>query len=151
MSIQAFGTDTIKKMGLRNFQDTINQVPGLSFVTQGPGQSTLAFRGVATEPATWYVQNATTAIYLDEQLITAGGHNPDPRLVDIERVEALSGPQGTLYGSSSQAGTLKIVTNKPDVSGFAGYAEVGTNKMAHGEWGYDVNAMLMTLATKLPA
>ena len=65
---------------------------------------------------------SSSALYLDEQPITQSGNNPDPRLVDIERLEALRGPQGTLYGASSQSGTLRVITNKPDPSEFDGWS-----------------------------
>ena len=61
----------------------------------------------------------TVGVYLDEQPITTIGGTLDLHLYDIDRVEALSGPQGTLYGASSEAGTIRIITNKPDPSGFS--------------------------------
>ena len=93
-------------------------------------------------PGIAFSDNPTTAVYLDEQPITVGGFNPDPRLVDIERIEALSGPQGSLFGDASQCGTLRIITNKPDTSGFDGWVDLGVNTVNHGDTGYDVSAMV---------
>jgi len=85
---------------------------------------------------------ATTSVYLDEQPITSAGFNPDPRLIDIKRVEALSGPQGTLFGDAAECGTLRIITNKPDTSGFAGWVDLTGSSVQHGDLGYDLNAMV---------
>ncbi len=76
-----------------------------------------------------------SALYLDEQPITQSGRSPDPRFIDIERIEALRGPQGTLYGSSSQSGTLRVITNKPDPSGFDAWAEAQVTDVQDGGTG----------------
>ena len=75
------------------------------------------FRGV-TPSGLSFGAVSSSGFYLDEQPITQSGRNPDPRLIDIERLEALRGPQGTLYGASSQSGTLRVITNKPDPAEF---------------------------------
>ena len=71
-----------------------------------------------------FSDSATTSVYLDEQPITYSGYNPDPRLVDVARIEALSGPQGTLFGDAAQCGTLRIITNKPDPSVQDGWVDL---------------------------
>ena len=85
---------------------------------------------------------SSSALYLDEQPITQSGRNPDPRLIDIERIEALRGPQGTLYGASSQSGTLRIITNKPDPSGFDSWAAAQVSNTSSGSNSYDISAMV---------
>jgi len=80
-------------------------------------------------------------LYLDEQPITVAGRNPDPRLIDIERVEALSGPQGTLFGDSSQCGSLRIITNKPDTTTQSSWVDLGVNTVSEGGTGYELSAM----------
>ncbi len=85
---------------------------------------------------------SSSALYLDEQPITQSGRSPDPRFIDIERIEALRGPQGTLYGASSQSGTLRVITNKPDPSGFGAWAEAEVNSVDGGSEGYDLSAMV---------
>ena len=82
----------------------------------GSGQSTVVFRGAITGSG-WLAQ-ATSSVYLDEISVTQTGSQPTIRAVDIARVEALSGPQGTLYGSDAQAGTMRIITNKPVMNEF---------------------------------
>ena len=106
-----------------------------------PGGTTIVFRGVASS-GLQFGAVSSSALYLDEQPITQGGRSPDPRLIDIERIEALRGPQGTLYGASSQSGTLRVITNKPDPSGFAAWTEGQVTSVDGGGTGYDVSAMV---------
>ena len=91
-------------------------VPTLSYFSQTPGAAKIVFRGVSDAPIAFIAQSSAS-LYLDDQPLTQN-FNVDVRMVDIERLEALSGPQGTLYGDSSQSGLLRIITNKPDPSGF---------------------------------
>ena len=85
---------------------------------------------------------SSSALYLDEQPITQSGRKPDPRFIDIERIEALRGPQGTLYGASSQSGTLRVITNKPDPSGFDAWAEAQVADTRSGGVSHDLSAMV---------
>jgi len=88
-----------------------------------------------------FIAEPSAAVYLDEQSLVFNGQ-PNPRMVDIERVEALSGPQGTLYGASAQAGVLRIITNKPDPTAFEGNVDLDLSFMPEGEPSYDVSAMV---------
>ncbi len=83
-------------------------------VTYGAGSSSVVFRGATTLGGA----QATASVYLDEISVTQTGSQPTIRTVDIARIEALSGPQGTLYGSDAQAGTMRIVTNQPVMDEF---------------------------------
>lgn len=139
-SIQAISANTIKVAGLQSMEDYIRFIPSMSIVVANPGIATIVFRGVADSQST-FIAESSAALYLDEQSLTMNG-NPDPRMVDIERIEALSGPQGTLYGASSQSGTLRIVTNKPDPSAFDANIDLMLRGMAEGEASYDVSAMV---------
>ena len=105
-----------------------------------PAGTTIVFRGVASS-GLQFGAVSSSALYLDEQPITQSGRNPDPRLIDIERLEALRGPQGTLYGASSQSGTLRIITNKPDPSEFDGWVDVQGTSIDEGGEGYDASVM----------
>ncbi len=67
---------------------------------------------------------------------------PDPHLVDIERIEVLPGPQGTLFGASSESGTVRVITNKPKLDTFEGSLESTGSTVSHGGLGYDVNGMV---------
>ncbi len=114
-SIQAISQQTIGRAGLQELEDYSRFIPSLSYTAQAPGANKLIFRGVADTGRSFY-SDTSAAIYLDDQPLTQPTQTPEPRLVDIERIEALSGPQGTLYGGSAQSGTMRIITNKPDVS-----------------------------------
>ncbi len=113
----------------------------MSIAQREPGGTTLIFRGVASS-GIQFGAVSSSALYLDEQPITQSGRSPDPRLIDIERVEALRGPQGTLYGASSQSGTLRVITAKPDPTGFDAWTEAQVNSVSEGDTGYDVSAMV---------
>jgi outer membrane receptor protein involved in Fe transport len=140
-SISAFDTKGIEVRGLNNVDDLAKFVPGLSFATREPGGTTIVFRGV-TPSGLQFGAVSSSGLYLDEQPITQSGRNPDPRLIDIERIEALRGPQGSLYGASSQSGTLRVITNKPDPTQFDAYVEGEVSSIDQGGTGYDLNGMV---------
>ena len=117
----------------------------MSYKSAGPGSSNVYFRGVASgENANHSSSLPSVGTYLDEQPITTISGALDVHIFDIARIEALAGPQGTLYGASSQAGTIRITTNKPDLSGTYGAANVELNKVAHGGVGYTGEAFVNT-------
>ncbi len=143
MSIQAFTGEDLERRGVVEFLDYARSVSGLSFEDQGPGDKKYVLRGIQSTGA------ATTAVYFDDIVATGsnrqdgGGRQPDFRLVDMERIEILKGPQGTLYGASSMSGTIRMITSKPDATKFAGAvnAGVGSTRNANGE-NYDLDGML---------
>jgi len=141
MSIRAFTTDDIVRQGLEGLDDYVGKIPSLALARREPAGNSVVFRGVAAS-GIQFGTNPSSGIYLDEQPITTAGFNPDPRLVDIQRVEALSGPQGTLFGDASQSGTLRIITNKPDPTAFDAWVELEANQVSDGDAGYDVSGML---------
>lgn len=141
MSIAAFGNDDIVREGFKQLDDYAGRIPALSFGTRHPGGANVIMRGCAVSGIA-FSDNPTTSVYLDEQPITVAGFNPDPRLIDIARVEALSGPQGSLFGDASQCGTLRIITNKPDTRSFDAWIDLGAASVAHGDTGYDASAMV---------
>ena len=136
--VQAFDSDAIREKMLRGFQDYAKELTSLSFGTSSPGATTIAFRGTLSQP-TGFDSISSSTLYLDEIPITRDGQNPDVRLFDIERLEALSGPQPTLYGQGSQSGTLKIITNKPTTEEFGGWFDVGAAITKSGEESYDIS------------
>ena len=141
VSITAFTTADIQRRGFRGLADYASYIPGLALGQREPGGNSVVFRGVAAS-GIQFGTNPSSGVYLDEQPITAAGINPDPRLIDIERVEALSGPQGTLFGDASQSGTLRIITNKPDATEFDSWIEASGSQVDGGDAGYDVSAMV---------
>ena len=115
-SIQAITSEALASMGARDIDDYARFVPAVNVVNYGAGDTTVIFRGVIT--GTGYIAQSTSSVYLNEQSLTQTGAQPMIRMVDIDRVEALAGPQGTLYGSDAQAGTMRIITNKPVLNEF---------------------------------
>jgi len=137
IAITAFGTKTLDDNHVDSFEDYAKMIPSLSQQSSGPGASNVYFRGVASgENANHSTSLPSVGTYLDEQPITTIQGALDLHVFDIERIEALAGPQGTLYGASSQAGTIRIITNKPDTSGTYGEVGLEVNNTAHGDWGY---------------
>ncbi|MEJ8569120.1 TonB-dependent receptor [Elongatibacter sediminis] len=141
LSITAFTSENIRLQGFKNLDDYFGQIPSLTFGRVEPGGTNVIMRGCAISGFA-FGDNPTTGVYLDEQPITAAGFNPDPRLVDIERVEALAGPQGTTFGDASQCGTLRIITNKPVLGENSAWVDLTGTSVQHGEMGYDASAML---------
>jgi outer membrane receptor protein involved in Fe transport len=139
--IQTISQQRLERANLNSVEDFSRFVPSLSYNATVPGRGTIYFRGVADDSSS-FIADASAAVYLDEQALTQSALQPEIRLVDIERIEALPGPQGTLYGSSSQAGTLRYITNKPDPSGF--YADVGLDghSVDKGDEGYEISGVL---------
>ncbi len=117
-SIQAFTGDQLERQGLQNIEDVVRFIPSVSHIGGTAGANKIIFRGVSDNPGA-FIAASSAALYIDEQPLTQFSINPEPRMIDIERVEALSGPQGTLYGDSSQSGTLRIITNKPNSEEFS--------------------------------
>jgi outer membrane receptor protein involved in Fe transport len=137
ISVTALGNETLDQLQVQDFDDYARYLPSLSFQTLGPGFSNVYFRGVASgENANHSAQLPSVGTYLDEAPITTIQGALDIHIYDIARVEALAGPQGTLYGASSQAGTVRIITNKPDPKAFEGEVRAEVNNVAHGGEGY---------------
>jgi outer membrane receptor protein involved in Fe transport len=137
IAITAITTEKLEELQVSDFDDYARYVPSISYQSAGPGFSNVYFRGVASgENANHSTSLPSVGTYLDEQPITTITGALDIHVFDVARVEALAGPQGTLYGASSQAGTVRIITNKPDTSAFYGAANLEVNNVAHGGWGY---------------
>ena len=136
IAITAMGTETLDELQVDEFNDYARLVPSLSFRSLGPGSANVYFRGVSSgENANHSASLPSVGTYLDEQPITTITGALDLHIFDIARVEALAGPQGTLYGASSQAGTVRIITNRPDTSSLYGEVGMELNTVAHGEIG----------------
>jgi outer membrane receptor protein involved in Fe transport len=138
MTIQALSGDDIQKQGITTLEDFSRFVGNLSVQTTAPGQNTIVFRGVSDGGG--FLVDPTAAIYLDEQPMSMTSMAPDVYPVDIARVEALAGPQSTLFGASSQTGTIRVITNKPDTSEFSADIGLGMSGVAKGDNGYDFDA-----------
>jgi iron complex outermembrane receptor protein len=141
-TIQAISGDTLERRGAVEFSDFSGQVAGLSYDDLGPGDKKYVIRGVtSTGPA-------TVGVYYDEAVITGsnsndgGGRQPDIRLFDLDRIEVLKGPQGTLYGASSMSGTIRYITRKPVLDKFEGYVQAEGSNTSQGGGNYSFNGAL---------
>ena len=147
IAVTALTGDDIDQLGISNFSDYVMQLPTVTAGGSGPGQNTIYIRGIAST-----TPNLTTAgvaglspnvaFYLDEQPLAQPGRNLDIYAADLQRIEVLSGPQGTLFGSSSQAGNVRLITNKPDTDAFYGNVSVGANTITDGGTGGNLEVML---------
>lgn len=136
LAITAIGTERLDELQVKEFQDVVKFLPSVTIQTAAPGFSQVYFRGVASgENANHSASLPTVGTYLDEMPITTIQGALDIHAYDLARVEALAGPQGTLYGASSMAGTIKLVTNQPDTSSTYGEVGVEVNNVAHGDFG----------------
>ncbi|GAA4758177.1 TonB-dependent receptor [Sphingomonas daechungensis] len=143
ISVQAIGTRRLDQLNISNFEDFAKQLPSVSFQTAAPGFAIVYMRGVATGGDGNHTGSLpSVGYYLDEQPVTTIGGNLDVHIYDIARIESLAGPQGTLYGASSEAGTIRIITNKPELGVTAGRIDAELNTVAHGGVGGSLEGMV---------
>ena len=145
VSVTALNGNALENLGVDNFQDYVEFLPNVVFQGTGPGQNEIYIRGAATSQTNISVSSVqalqpSVAFYLDEQPVSMQGRNLDIFATDIERVEVLPGPQGTLFGASSQAGTVRMITNKPDHSGFSAGTDIDFGTTKGGEMSNTVEA-----------
>lgn len=132
-SVTALGTAKLDELQVSDLADVVKFLPSVTVQTSGPGFSQVYFRGVASgENANHSTSLPAVGTYLDEMPITTIQGALDIHAYDLARVEALAGPQGTLYGASSMAGTIKMVTNRPDMGSNYGSADFELNTVADG-------------------
>ncbi len=146
MSISVLGGEQLLRTGSTRFEDYIGKVPGLTLVSTNPGSNQIVARGISIGVSAF---TSGVATYVDETPYTtegpfANGGTAAPNLdtFDLQRIEVLRGPQGTLYGANALGGLMKYVTNAPDPSGFAGQVQAGVSTVEHGGTGYDLHGMV---------
>jgi len=148
ITIQALTGDTLKQLNVTTFDDFIKFLPNVTQASWGPGQSDIFIRGLSIgtiggEQASGTLgQIPIVAVYLDEQATSLPGRNLDVYAADIERIEVLEGPQGTLFGSGAEAGVLRYITNKPKLDRTEGIVNAGYSYTAHGDPNSNVDATL---------
>ena len=143
-NIQAITESDLKKAQVVNMEDYAKLIPAMSYVNYTPGTGKIYFRGIADDNGT-FISEESSALYIDEQPVTQAGMTVDVRMVDIARIEALAGPQGSLYGSSAQSGAIRIITNKPDTSEFAASVDMTLRASAtspRNEDSWDISGMV---------
>ena len=137
MSIQAIDERKLSQLNVTEFADYVKYMPSVSYQNQGPNTAQVYMRGVSSgDNGNHSGPLPTVGTYLDEMPITTIGGTLDVHIYDIARVEVLPGPQGTLYGASSEAGTMRIITNKPSTAGFSAGYDLQGNSVDHGGQGY---------------
>ena len=147
LSVQAIDLRPPEEQRIDAFSDYVMHLPNVTAGGRGPGQNEAFVRGLAVDPINVSIAEANgaapnVALYLDEQPASAGGRNLDIYLADVARVEVLAGPQGTLYGASSQAGTIRIITNKPNLNALEFGFEASVSNTRHGEGSNSAEAVL---------
>ena len=147
INVIAIGTRRLDQLNISNFEEYTKQLPSVAYLTTQPGQTTVYMRGVSSAGGTNAEGNHSGPLpqvgtYLDEQPVTTIGGTLDIHIYDIARIESLSGPQGTLYGASSEAGTIRIITNKPELGVTTGRVDAEINAVDHGSVGGKLEGMI---------
>jgi iron complex outermembrane recepter protein len=147
ITLQALTADTLKQLSVTTFDDFIKYLPNVTQASNGPGQSYIYMRGLSVGSAG--TQNTGTngqipnvAVYLDDQSVSLPARNLDVYAADLERIEVLEGPQGTLFGSGAEAGVLRYITNKPKLDVTEANVNAGYSYTAHGDPNSNVDAMI---------
>ena len=139
VSIQALTGDQLQQLGVENFDDLINFTPNVTETGFGPGQVSVYMRGLSVGGDNGSQAGGTVgsfpnvAVYLDDQSAQVPGRNLDIYAVDLQRVEILEGPQGTLFGSGAQGGVVRYITNKPDLDSFNATINGGVAGGSHSD------------------
>lgn len=137
VTVQALGGEKLTERGITNFDQLLTELPQVHAGGRGPGQKTVSIRGlslaqVAIQTSAVAGASPNVAIYLDDASVAVPGRNLDVYVTDLERVEVLEGPQGTLFGASAEGGAIRYITNKPNLSKFqAGFALSGASTPGH--------------------
>ena len=144
LSVAVVTSEQLEQLGATGFAGYARTVPGLSLTDQGYGGEKHTIRGINLN-ANFPEINPLTALYLDEVPIIGSGvlanYHADPMLIDIERIEVLRGPQGTLFGASAMAGAIRIITRKPDFSRTSGFVDTAVSTTKGAGQGYEIHGM----------
>ncbi|MCP4045971.1 MAG: TonB-dependent receptor, partial [Gammaproteobacteria bacterium] len=140
ISIQVLGNEQLENLNVRSFEDFIDFMPTVSYASGGPGFAQVYMRGIASGgDGNHSASMPSVGYYLDEQPVTTINQVLDIHMYDIARVETLAGPQGTLYGQGSQSGTIRIITNKPELGVSTGGYDIQVSATNRGDPGYNLN------------
>jgi iron complex outermembrane recepter protein len=143
ISVQVLGNRKLDELNISNFEQYTKQLPSVTFQTAQPGFTTVYMRGVATGGDGNHSGSLpSVGTYLDEQPVTTIGGTLDVHIYDIARIESLAGPQGTLFGASSEAGTIRIITNKPELGVTSARIDGEINTVDHGSQGGKLEGMI---------
>ena len=141
LSVSAFSQQTMDTRGMKSFADVARFTPGVRFgESQGGNNNNISIRGISSDAGA-----GTTGIYIDDTPIQIRGlgfnsDNTLPAIFDLERVEVLRGPQGTLFGAGSEGGTVRFITPQPNLDRFQTYDRAEVSTTAHGGIGWEAGA-----------
>jgi outer membrane receptor protein involved in Fe transport len=144
-TVQAFTGETLQKLNVNTLDDLIKYTPNVTFANNGPGQGEITIRGLSSgfrgDQSSATIGNfPNVAIYLDDESMQFPGRNVDVYMVDMQRVEVLEGPQGTLFGGGAEAGAVRYITNKPNFTTYGGNAEGAYGFTSGGDPNYKLDA-----------
>ena len=148
ITIQALTSESLSELSITTLEDYVKYLPNVTALGNGPGQNNIFMRGLASGTQSVTESGGVTgiypnvAIYLDDQSGQLPVRNLDVYAADLERIEVLEGPQGTLFGAGAQAGVVRYITNKPKLDAFGGSASAGYGITAHGDPNTDLNAVV---------
>src|SRR5580700_1889840 len=158
VSIQTLTTEKLEQLNIDDIDDYVKYLSGVTTVKglgqggTGIGTTHVYMRGVVSgQDGNHSASQPTVGTYLDEQPVTTIDGTVDIHIYDIARIEVLEGPQGTLYGASSEAGTVRIITNKPDPSQFSAGYDVQGNRVDHGGTGWQAEGFVNIPLTSIAA
>ena len=138
LTVQAFTDKTLDQLNVTNLEDLLKYTPNVTYANNGPGQGNIFMRGLSAgfagnQSSATISSFPNVALYLDEQSMTFPSRNVDVYVVDMQRIEVLEGPQGTLFGGGAEAGVLRYITNKPDLENYEGKFEASYGFQTHGD------------------
>ena len=144
MAISVLSPADLDSKGLSGVSDFLRSLPSVNMQSQSPGENSIEMRGLVTDEVdpTNSQTRSLVAVYLDDAAISQQGFNPDLHVYDLERIEVIRGPQGTLYGAGSMAGTIRLITKKPDTKSFSGDADASVSTTDHGGTNYSIRGVL---------
>jgi len=140
--------DELRQLNVANLQDAIKYLPNVTYGANGPGQGDIFMRGMSAggnggnQSTATFAPFPNVAVYLDDQSLQFPARNLDVYVVDMERIEVLEGPQGTLFGGGAQAGAIRYITNKPNLTTVSGLAEASYGITSHGDPNHFANLTL---------
>ncbi|HTB28810.1 MAG TPA: TonB-dependent receptor [Steroidobacteraceae bacterium] len=144
MAISVISPAALDAKGLSGISDFVGELPSVNMQSVSPGENVIDMRGLVTNEVdpTNAQERSLVALYLDDSSIGMEGFNPDLHVYDLERVEVIRGPQGTLYGAGSMAGTIRLITKKPDPTAFLGDADLSVSETQHGGTNTSIRGMV---------
>jgi len=131
-SIDVFTAQDLQNLAITRFEDYATKTPSVSFISTGPATQMFFMRGVSDGSNPNVVNTSSTGFFVDDMSMSFYGSIPDLHAYDIERIEVLNGPQGTLFGAGSMSGAIRLITNKPDPAAFSAGADVDGGKIKSG-------------------